>query len=217
MVKKSRVRGSVQQQKSKTSPGRRRFLKTAAVTAGVAASSGLIDGFPLVWSQNIKDVTLVHVGGSYSAIIDIAKKAHRGPRLQGRDADCAARRIAQPPADTAEHDRHRGHRVLLPVLHDQEGHAAADRSGEALQVVGQGGADLHQGRVPGRAQSLDPGHPALQGAVRRRSRRQGLPQGPDQVGDRSADRVQRGHAGDPAGQGSEDRQLGAAARSEVQG
>ena len=45
------------------------------MTAGVAASSGLIDGFPLVWSQNIKDVTLVHVGGSYSAIIDIAKKA----------------------------------------------------------------------------------------------------------------------------------------------
>ena len=75
MVKKSKVRSSVQQSKSKTSPGRRRFLKTAAVTAGVAASSGLIDGFPLVWSQNIKDITLVHVGGSYSAIIDIAKKA----------------------------------------------------------------------------------------------------------------------------------------------
>ena len=45
------------------------------MTAGAAASSGLIDGFPLVWSQNIKDITLVHVGGSYSAIIDIAKKA----------------------------------------------------------------------------------------------------------------------------------------------
>jgi putative spermidine/putrescine transport system substrate-binding protein len=58
-----------------TSDGRRRFLKTAAVTAGAAASTGLVDGFPLVWSQNIKDITLVHVGGSYSAIIDIAKKA----------------------------------------------------------------------------------------------------------------------------------------------
>jgi hypothetical protein len=52
------------------------------VTAGAAASTGLIDGFPLVWSQNIKDITLVHVGGSYSAIIDIAKKAVGGSRLQ---------------------------------------------------------------------------------------------------------------------------------------
>ena len=75
MVKKGRVRSSGKQAKGQTSPGRRRFLKTAAVTAGAAASTGLIDGFPLVWSQNIKDITLVHVGGSYSAIIDIAKKA----------------------------------------------------------------------------------------------------------------------------------------------
>ena len=75
MVKKSRVKGSGQSAKSQTSAGRRRFLKTAAVTAGAAASTGLIDGFPLVWSQNIKDITLVHVGGSYSAIIDIAKEA----------------------------------------------------------------------------------------------------------------------------------------------
>ncbi len=57
------------------SAGRRKFLKTAAVTAGAAASTGLIDGFPLVWSQNIKDIKLVHVGGSYSAIKDIADQA----------------------------------------------------------------------------------------------------------------------------------------------
>ena len=75
MSKKRRVGSSLNQGKAHTSLARRRFLKTAAVTAGAAASSGLIDGFPLVWSQNIKDVTLVHVGGSYSAIIDIAKKA----------------------------------------------------------------------------------------------------------------------------------------------
>ena len=74
MVKKGR-RSSVKPAKLQTSQGRRRFLKTAAVTAGAAATTGAIDGFPLVWSQNIKDITLVHVGGSYSAIIDIAKKA----------------------------------------------------------------------------------------------------------------------------------------------
>ena len=102
MVKKSRVKEfRPSRRKSQTSPGRRRFLKTAAVTAGAAASTGLIDGFPLVWSQNIKDITLVHVGGSYSAIIDIAEEGDRGPRLQGRDADRPARRAAQPPADAA--------------------------------------------------------------------------------------------------------------------
>jgi putative spermidine/putrescine transport system substrate-binding protein len=57
------------------SEGRRKFLKAAAVTAGAAASSGLIDGFPLVWSQTTKDIKLVQVGGSYSAIKDIADQA----------------------------------------------------------------------------------------------------------------------------------------------
>src|SRR5215510_5116432 len=57
------------------SEGRRSFLKTAAVTAGAAASTGLIDGFPLVWSQSMKDVKLVQVGGSYSAIKEIADQA----------------------------------------------------------------------------------------------------------------------------------------------
>jgi putative spermidine/putrescine transport system substrate-binding protein len=75
MATNGRESKAVKQGKTPTSTGRRRFLKTAAVTAGAAASTGLVDGFPLVWSQNIKDITLVHVGGSYSAIIDIAKKA----------------------------------------------------------------------------------------------------------------------------------------------
>jgi putative spermidine/putrescine transport system substrate-binding protein len=57
------------------SEGRRKFLKAAAVTAGAAAGSGLIDGFPLVWSQTMKDVKLVQVGGSYSAIKEIADQA----------------------------------------------------------------------------------------------------------------------------------------------
>ena len=74
MVKKHKVRIAAQT-KSQTSTSRRRFLKTAAVTAGAAASTGLIDGFPLVWSQNMKDVTLVQVGGSYSAIKEIADQA----------------------------------------------------------------------------------------------------------------------------------------------
>ena len=54
---------------------RRRLLKGAASLAGVAIGSGMIKGFPTVWAQNIKDVTLTHVGMSYSTIIDIAREA----------------------------------------------------------------------------------------------------------------------------------------------
>ena len=60
---------------SSASEGRRKFLKTAVVSAGAAAASGMIDGFPLVWSQTMKDVKLVQVGGSYSAIKEIAEQA----------------------------------------------------------------------------------------------------------------------------------------------
>ena len=52
---------------------RRALLKGAAATATAAAASTL--GAPMIWAQNIKDVTLVHVGSSYSAIIDIARQA----------------------------------------------------------------------------------------------------------------------------------------------
>jgi putative spermidine/putrescine transport system substrate-binding protein len=54
---------------------RRSVLKGAAATAGVAAGSGTLGGFPTIWAQNIKDITLLQVGGSYSAIIDIGRKA----------------------------------------------------------------------------------------------------------------------------------------------
>jgi putative spermidine/putrescine transport system substrate-binding protein len=54
---------------------RRRLLKSAAGIAGAAVGSGMVKGFPTVWAQNIKDVTLTHVGMSYSTIIDIARQA----------------------------------------------------------------------------------------------------------------------------------------------
>ncbi|PYM62911.1 MAG: ABC transporter substrate-binding protein, partial [Candidatus Rokuibacteriota bacterium] len=56
---------------------RREVLKGAAATAGMLAASGAIGGFPTIWAQNIKDVKLVQVGGSYSAIIDIARQASK--------------------------------------------------------------------------------------------------------------------------------------------
>src|SRR5918996_2983135 len=53
---------------------RRAVLKGAAATAGLAAGSGALSGFPTIWAQNLKDVTLLQVGGSYSSIIHIARQ-----------------------------------------------------------------------------------------------------------------------------------------------
>ena len=80
---------------------RRTLLKGAAATAGLAAGSGAISGFPTIWAQNIKDVTLLQVGGSYSAIIDIARKASEdlGFTVEMQTADHATllnRLVTQP-------------------------------------------------------------------------------------------------------------------------
>jgi putative spermidine/putrescine transport system substrate-binding protein len=57
---------------------RRRLLKGAAAgVTGAAIGSGVIEGFPTIWAQNIKDVTLTHLGMSYSTIIDIARQASK--------------------------------------------------------------------------------------------------------------------------------------------
>src|SRR6476620_1879462 len=50
---------------------RRGVLKGGAAIAGATA----VTGFPTVWAQNIKDITLNHTGQSYSTLIDIARQA----------------------------------------------------------------------------------------------------------------------------------------------
>jgi putative spermidine/putrescine transport system substrate-binding protein len=54
---------------------RRQVMKGATAMAAVTAGSTALGGFPTIWAQNIKDIKLVQVGGSYSAIIDIARQA----------------------------------------------------------------------------------------------------------------------------------------------
>jgi putative spermidine/putrescine transport system substrate-binding protein len=56
---------------------RRRVLKGGAATVGLAAGSGVITGFPTIWAQSIKDITLNHTGQSYSTLIDIARQASK--------------------------------------------------------------------------------------------------------------------------------------------
>ena len=53
---------------------RRGVLKGGAAATGAAFGSGIL-GAPMIWAQNIRDITLNQVGPSYSVISDISAKA----------------------------------------------------------------------------------------------------------------------------------------------
>jgi putative spermidine/putrescine transport system substrate-binding protein len=53
----------------------RRFLLKGAAAGGAVVATEAIGGFPTVWAQNIKDVTLVVAGGSYAVIKEIGEQA----------------------------------------------------------------------------------------------------------------------------------------------
>ncbi len=80
---------------------RRTFLQRAMAAASVAAGAELFTGFPLVWAQRLKEITLLQVGGSYSAIIDIARQATKdlGFKIEMQNAatDALVNRVATQP------------------------------------------------------------------------------------------------------------------------
>src|SRR5262245_5799444 len=59
---------SVPRQKALT---RRSLLKTGAAVVGAA----VVPGFPTIWPQKLKDVTLNHTGMSYSVLAEIGQQA----------------------------------------------------------------------------------------------------------------------------------------------
>src|SRR5260370_16825729 len=62
--------------KARVSRAERRISRRAVLKSGAAiAASTAVTGFPTVWAQNLKDVTLNHTGMSYSTLADIAKQA----------------------------------------------------------------------------------------------------------------------------------------------
>ncbi len=54
---------------------RRHVLRGASTVAGLAAGTGMISGFPTIWAQEVKDVTLLHAGPPVAAIPKIAEQA----------------------------------------------------------------------------------------------------------------------------------------------
>lgn len=80
---------------------RRTFLKGASASTGLVAGSGWVTGFPTIWAQKLQDITLLQVGGSYSAIIDIARQATKDLGfkidMQNAASDALVNRVATQP------------------------------------------------------------------------------------------------------------------------
>src|SRR5258706_75707 len=85
----------------KDSLTRRRALKGVSALAGLAAGSGAITGFPVIWAQNIKNVKLRQFGTGVSSINEIAAKAKEdlGITLEmaALDSDAVVQRAVTQP------------------------------------------------------------------------------------------------------------------------
>ena len=81
--------------------GRRTFMKGIAATGGLAAGSGMMTGFPTIWAQNIKNVTLRQFGTGVSNINEIAKKVKEDLgftlEMTALDTDTTAQRVVTQP------------------------------------------------------------------------------------------------------------------------
>lgn len=80
---------------------RRKLLRGGAAAAGFAAGSGAIGGFPTIWAQNIKNVTLRQFGTGVSNLNAIADKVKEdlGFTLQmtALDSDAVTQRAVTQP------------------------------------------------------------------------------------------------------------------------
>ena len=80
---------------------RRRLLGAAAATAGAAVGSGAITGFPTIWAQDIKDITLRHIGVSYAVVQAIGDQASKDlgfkVSMQNLDTSTAITRFITQP------------------------------------------------------------------------------------------------------------------------
>jgi putative spermidine/putrescine transport system substrate-binding protein len=80
---------------------RRSVLKGAAATAGVALGSGAITGFPTIWAQNIKNVTLRQFGTGVSNLNEVAQKVKEDLgftlEMTALDSDTVTQRAATQP------------------------------------------------------------------------------------------------------------------------
>ena len=84
-----------------TGLNRRKLLKGAAGVGVAAVSSGAITGFPMIWAQNIKNVTLRQFGTGVSNLNAIADKCKEdlgfNLQLTSLDSDSVTQRAVTQP------------------------------------------------------------------------------------------------------------------------
>ena len=82
-------------------PRRMLLGRAAAAAAGAAIASGAITGFPTIWAQDIKNITLRHVGVSYSVVQAIGDQASKDlgfkVEMQNLDTSTALTRFITQP------------------------------------------------------------------------------------------------------------------------
>jgi putative spermidine/putrescine transport system substrate-binding protein len=87
--------------KNKATISRRSVLKGAAATAGLAIGAGAVTGFPTVWAQNIKNVTLRQFGTGVSNLNEVAAKVKEdlgfSLEMTALDSDSVTQRAATQP------------------------------------------------------------------------------------------------------------------------
>ncbi|WP_306147383.1 MULTISPECIES: PotD/PotF family extracellular solute-binding protein [unclassified Roseibium] len=80
---------------------RRSILKGGAAATGAALGSGAITGFPTIWAQNIKDVTLRQFGTGVSNLNEVAAKVKEDLgftlEMTALDSDAVTQRAATQP------------------------------------------------------------------------------------------------------------------------
>src|SRR5438132_6078755 len=96
------AKGSSPKLSAKTrSVSRRTILKAGAAATGAAAGSEAFRGFPTIWSQEIKDIELRHVGVSYSVVKAIGDQAAKDlgfkVTMQNLDTSAAINRFISQP------------------------------------------------------------------------------------------------------------------------
>ena len=172
---------------------RRGFLQKAMAAASVVAGAELLTGFPLVWAQRLKDITLLQVGGSYSAIIDIARQATKdlGFKIEMQNAatDALVNRVATQPKslDIADIEYWMIGKLLpRQVLQgiDLQRFKYWDK---VVPIFTRG--------IPGRPQGVAARDLAVRGAIPRKVQQHGACQRANAVGYLDPDALQRRHSG----------------------
>ncbi|MBR9882801.1 MAG: extracellular solute-binding protein [Oceanospirillales bacterium] len=98
---KDTLSASAEPKQERSGVSRRGFIKAAGAVGGAALGSGAITGFPMIWAQNIKDITLRQFGTGVSNLNAIAQKAKEdlgiNLELTALDSDAVAQRVVTQP------------------------------------------------------------------------------------------------------------------------